>query len=504
LKISIDGINNLDRRSLRSRNTYNDQTSIADSSSVASLNSKGEARSWKNLFTHSQAEQSEIPVVELMRPNTTGSNKSHSSWYSKVSAWRKQHIKAEDAKLKSRKLMSTEQIEDMRDEQSRIFLAASQAFAVPIMYNTLVLCPCLEYSDGISRVMWYPEYHCGSLPHLIMSLIGVLTALWFVLWIPGKFAYQCIALWLQENWDQPQFLKQYRRIVTITERKHRWWFGVLSFHGPLISLCIITTSLQPLMGITAVLFWIGFKTILISYMRPYLMTKHNVYESIMDLHISIVCCCALYRTNIFSTSFLTFTLDQFEVSAEALDGLIQIVSFVGLLAAAMMTILMDCIYCKVKIPPWVAIVFNVLTGKPHAKFRLLLTDAWNMWQKLNRKYAKWIRPRTALLQYGKDVQRAECRNRADVVRDTIIAQNVVYPTESPFIFDTIEHDLGEWAAHPRKAYHFINACTVRIQELEAVNSKSDKILALQSKVNCALRCLINFNRLDYEDAFQRQ
>jgi hypothetical protein len=127
-----------------------------------------------------------------------------------------------------------------------------------------------------------------------------------------------------------------------------------------------------------------------------------------------------------------------------------------------------------------------------------------MWQKLNRKYAKWIRPRTALLQYGKDVQRAECRNRADVVRDTIIAQNVVYPTESPFIFDTIEHDLGEWAAHPRKAYHFINACTVRIQELEAVNSKSDKILALQSKVNCALRCLINFNRLDYEDAFQRQ
>jgi hypothetical protein len=108
------------------------------------------------------------------------------------------------------------------------------------------------------------------------------------------------------------------------------------------------------------------------------------------------------------------------------------------------------------------------------------------------------------VQFGKDVQRTESRERADVVRDSIIALNAAYPAESPFIFDTNENDLGEWAAHPRKAYHFINACMIRIQELETNNSKSDKILALQSKVNCALRCLINFHRLDYEDAFQRQ
>jgi hypothetical protein len=108
------------------------------------------------------------------------------------------------------------------------------------------------------------------------------------------------------------------------------------------------------------------------------------------------------------------------------------------------------------------------------------------------------------VQFGKDVQRAECREPADVVRESILAQNASYPADSPFVFDPIENDLGEWATNPRKVYHFINACMIRIQELETVNSKSDKILALQSKVNCALRCLINFNRLDYEDAFQRQ
>jgi hypothetical protein len=262
--------------------------------------------------------------------------------------------------------------------------------------------------------------------------------------------------------------------------------------------------MQPATGIAAALAWIGFKTLLTIYMRPYLMTKHNVFSFILDLHMSVACSCALYRTNIFSISYLTFTLDRFEVSADALDGFIHITAFLSLLAVAIFTILIDCIHCRVKIPPSVAIAFNVLTGKPHAVFRKFLTDAWNYWQKLNRKYAKWIRPRTSLVQFGKDVQRAESRQPADVVRESILAQNANYPTESPFVFDPIESDLGEWATNPRKVYHFINACMIRIQELETVNSKSDKILALQSKVNCALRCLINFNRLDYEDAFQRQ
>lgn len=234
------------------------------------------------------------------------------------------------------------------------------------------------------------------------------------------------------------------------------------------------------------------------------MAKHNVFTFILDLHMSIVCSCALCRTNIFSANYLAFTLDRFEVSADALDGLIHIAAFLALLAIALFTILIDCIHCKVKIPPSVAIVFNVLTGKPHAVFRTFLTDAWNFWQKLNRKYAKWTRPKTSLVQFGKDVQRTETRERADVVRDSIIAQKNAYPTDSPFFFDTIESDLGEWAAQSRKVYHFINACMIRIQELETFNSKSDKILTLQSKVNCALRCLINFNLLDYEDAFQRQ
>jgi hypothetical protein len=264
------------------------------------------------------------------------------------------------------------------------------------------------------------------------------------------------------------------------------------------------SQVQPATGIAAALVWIGFKTILTAYMRPYIMTKHNVFSFTLDLHLSVACSCALYRTNIFSANYLSFTLDRFEVSADALDGLIHIVAFMVLLGVASFAILIDCINSKVKIPPSVAIVFNVLTGKPHAIFRTFLTDAWNFWQKMNRKYAKWVRPRTSLVHFGKDVQRTECRERADVVRDSIIALNAGYPTESPFIFDTIENDLGEWAAHPRKAFHFINACMIRIQELETINSKSDKILALQSKVNCALRCLINFHRLDYEDAFQRQ
>jgi hypothetical protein len=262
--------------------------------------------------------------------------------------------------------------------------------------------------------------------------------------------------------------------------------------------------MQPATGIMAALAWIGLKTLMIVYMRPYLMTKHNAFSFMLDLHLSVACSCALYRTNIFSVSYLTFTLDRFEVSADALDGLIHVTSFCCLIVIAIFTIFIDCIYCRVKIPPSIAIVFNVLTGKPHAVFRKILTDAWNFWQKLNRKYAKWIRPRTSLMQFGKDVQRAESREPADVVRDSILAQNVNYPAESPFVFDPIENDLGEWAANPRKVYQFINACMTRIQELETVNSKSEKILALQSKVNCALRCLINFNRLDYEDAFQRQ
>ena len=120
------------------------------------------------------------------------------------------------------------------------------------------------------------------------------------------------------------------------------------------------------------------------------MTKHNVFTFILDLHMSIVCSCALCRTNIFSANYLAFTLDRFEVSADALDGLIHIAAFLALLTIALFTILIDCIHCKVKIPPSVAIGFNVLTGKPHAVFRTFLTDAWNFWQKLNRRYAKWV------------------------------------------------------------------------------------------------------------------
>ena len=88
--------------------------------------------------------------------------------------------------------------------------------------------------------------------------------------------------------------------------------------------------------------------------------------------------------------------------------------------------------------------------------------------------------------------------------DRILSQQGAVRGSPGWEIDLIENDMGEWATSPRKVYHFINACMIRIQELETVNSKSDKILALQSKVNCALRCLINFNRLDYEDAFQRQ
>jgi hypothetical protein len=503
-KISTDGINNVDRRSLRSRSTNWDNTSIDDASSVGSAQYKGEARSWKNLFKSTQSERAETPVVDLMRPNTAGSAKSHNSWYSKVSAWRKQHVKAEDAKLESRKLMSTEQIDQLRDEQYQILLATSQALAVPILYNSLVMFPCLECSDQVLRMMWIPAYDCTSPAYLIMALVGILTAIYFVAWVPGKFLYQCAVHWVQDDWDHPQFLKRYRRTFDITERKHRWWYSVLILHGPVLSTCIILTGLQPAIGITIAIIWIGFKTFLTMYMRPYLMTKHNVFTFILDLHMSIACSCALCRTNIFSANYLAFTLDRFEVSADALDGLIHIAAFLALLAIASFTILIDCIHCKVKIPPSVAIVFNVLTGKPHAVFRTFLTDAWNFWQKLNRKYAKWTRPKTSLVQFGKDVQRTETRERADVVRDSIIAQKNVYPTDSPFFFDTIESDLGEWAAQSRKVYHFINACMIRIQELETFNSKSDKILTLQSKVNCALRCLINFNLLDYEDAFQRQ
>jgi hypothetical protein len=503
-KISTDGINNIDRRSLRSRHTFNDQASMDDASSVGSVTSKGEQRSWKNLFRSSEAEKSQTPVVDLMRPNTSGSSKSHNSWFSKVSAWRKQHVKAEDAKLASRKLMSTEEIDELRDEQYRIVLAISQALAVPILYNSLVFLPCLEYSDKVSRMLWIPTNQCASSSHIMMSLVGVLTALWFVVWVPGKFIYDCAMFWLRDEWDNPQFYKQFSRIFSITERKHRWWISVLTFHGPVVSIFILMSGLQPATGITAVLVWIGFKTFLTIYMRPYLMTKHNVFTFILDLHMSVVCSCALYRTNIFSSSYLAFTLDRFEVSADAFDGFIHVVAFLSVLVVAVFTIFIDCVNCRVKIPPSMAITFNVLTGKPHAAFRKILTDAWNFWQKLNRKYAKWIRPRTSLVQFGKDVQRTESRERADVVQNSILAQVASYPTDSPFVFDTIENDMGEWATSPRKVYHFINACMIRIQELETVNSKSDKILALQSKVNCALRCLINFNRLDYEDAFQRQ
>lgn len=503
-KISTDGINNVDRRSLRSRHSFDDRNSMDDASSVGSASFKGEERSWKNLFRSNESEKSQTPVVDLMRPNTAGSSKSHNSWFSKVSAWRKQHVKAEDAKLESRKLMSTEAIDELREEQYRVFLATSQALAIPILYNSVVMLPCLEYSDQVSRMMWIPTYTCTSFTYLLMSLVGVLTAIWLLAWVPGKFIYQCVMFWLQDEWDNPQFCKQFQRIFSITERKHRWWISVLTFHGPMISICILMSRMQPATGIAAALAWIGFKTLLTIYMRPYLMTKHNVFSFILDLHMSVACSCALYRTNIFSISYLTFTLDRFEVSADALDGFIHITAFLSLLAVAIFTILIDCIHCRVKIPPSVAIAFNVLTGKPHAVFRKFLTDAWNYWQKLNRKYAKWIRPRTSLVQFGKDVQRAESRQPADVVRESILAQNANYPTESPFVFDPIESDLGEWATNPRKVYHFINACMIRIQELETVNSKSDKILALQSKVNCALRCLINFNRLDYEDAFQRQ
>ena len=504
MKISTDGINLKERRSLRSRPSYGDNTSFADTSSIGSANSKGDARSWKNLFKSNESQKSEIPVVDLLRPNTAHSAKSHDSWYSKVSAWRKQHVKAEDLRLESRKLMSTEEIDELRDEQYRALLAITQALAIPIVYNTLVLFPCLEYSDQVSRMSWIPTYQCTSSAHLLVSIVGVVTAIWFVVWIPGKFVYECATLWLQDDWDQPTFLKQYRRIFIITERKHRWWLSVLFLHGPLVTVCVILSQQQPAAGLTAALVWIGIKTLLTSYMKPYLMTKHNVYTVILDLHLSMVCSCALYRTNIFSTGYLAFTLDRFEVSADAMDGVIHVVTFACLLAVALFTIFIDCVYCKTKVPPWVAITFNVLTGKPHATFRTFLTNAWNWWQKLNRRYAKWVRPRTSLVQFGKDVQRAETRERADVVRDSVLKQNVAYPADSPFMFDTVDSDLGEWAAHPRKVYHFINACMIRIQELETVNSKTDKILALQSKVNCALRCLINFNRLDYEDAFQRQ
>jgi hypothetical protein len=503
-KISTDGINNVDRRSLRSRNTFADQNSMDDASSVGSASFKGEQRSWKILFRSNESEKSQIPVVDLMRPNTAGSSKSHNSWFSKVSAWRKQHVKAEDAKLASRKLMSTEEIDELRDEQYRVVLAISQALAVPILYNSLVMISCLEYSDHVSRMLWIPTHLCASSTHLIVSIVGVLTGLWIAVWVPGKFIYDCTMFWLRDEWDNPQFCKQFKRIFSITERKHRWWISVLTFHGPLISICILMSRLQPASGITATLIWIGFKTFLTIYMRPYVMAKHNVFTFVIDLHLTVVCSCALYRTNIFSSDYLSFTLDRFEVSADALDGFIHVISFLILLLVAIFTIFIDCVHCRVKIPPSAAIAFNVLTGKPHAAFRKILTDAWNIWQKLNRKYAKWIRPRTSLVQFGKDVQRTETREHADVVQHSILAQNASYPTESPFVFDTIENDMGEWATNPRKVYHFINACMIRIQELETVNSKSDKILALQSKVNCALRCLINFNRLDYEDAFQRQ
>jgi len=339
---------------------------------------------------------------------------------------------------------------------------------------------------------------------MFVAVIGVVTAAWFVAWVPGKFIYDCASLWLQDDWDEPTFLKQYKRIFAVTERKHRWWLSVLTLHGPLLIVCIIMSQLQPAAGLTAALLWISIKTLLTSYMRPYLMMKHNVYTLILDLHMSLVCSCALYRTNIFSSSYLTFTLDRFEVSADAMDGFIHVVAFACVICVAMFTIFIDCVHCKTKVPPWVAITFNILTGKPHATFRAFLTDAWNWWQKMNRKYAKWVRPKTSLVQFGKDVQRTETRERADVVRDSVMAQLVVYPTDSPFIFDAVESDLGEWAAHPRKVYHFINACMIRIQEQDTANTKTDRILALQSKVNCALRCLINFNRVDYEDAFQRQ